>query len=74
MARAKISKVGGRTAVILPDEVAERFELFAGETVYVRDSARGLEITGMSPTEENDLRNGQRTLNHYRHHWRYAGE
>ena len=73
MARAQISNIRGRTAIVLPDEVANKFNVLSGETVYVRETARGLEISGMSPADDNDMRYAQATIQMYKDNWRYAG-
>ena len=73
MARAKISKIRGRTAIVIPDEVANKFNVLSGETVSVRETAQGLEISGMSPAADNDMRNAQATIQMYKDNWRYAG-
>lgn len=73
MARAKISNIRGRTAIVLPDDVAEKFNMMSGETVYVRETSRGLEISGMSPSDDNEMRNAQATIRMYKENWRYAG-
>lgn len=73
MARAKIATVKGKKAIVLPDDIARRLHLHPGDAVYVRETGRGIEITGMSPTEEDDLRNAQETMRAYREKWRFAG-
>ncbi|WP_416899588.1 MAG: hypothetical protein ACMVY4_07750 [Minwuia sp.] len=73
MARAKITKANGRTAVVLPDELAEKFRLGSGGTVYIRETGRGFEVSAMTPGEENDLRQAQESLRQYKQNWRYAG-
>lgn len=73
MARAKIATVKGKTAIVLPDGIAERLHVAAGETVYIRETSRGVEISAMSPMEEDDLRNAQKAMRAYREKWRFAG-
>jgi len=73
MARAKISKVRGKTAITLPDDLAKRFKLLPGATIYVRETSRSLEISGLSPADDNDMRNAQETIRQYKENWRYAG-
>lgn len=73
MARAKISTSKGRTAVLLPEDIADKFRLMPGQTVYVHETARGLEISGMSPADDNEMRNAQATIQMYKDNWRYAG-
>lgn len=73
MARAKIATVKGSKAVVLPDDIARRLHLMAGDTVYVRETSRGIEISAMSPMEEDDLRSAQEAMRAYREKWRFAG-
>jgi len=73
MARAKISRTQGKTSVVLPDDLAKRLRLLHGDTVYVRETARGFEVTGISPSDDNDIRQAQETVREYKDRWRYAG-
>lgn len=73
MARAKITSIKGKKAVVLPDDIARKLHLMAGDTVYIRETGRGIEISGMTPTEEDDLRTAQEAMKAYREKWRFAG-
>jgi len=73
MAKAKISRVQGRTALVLPEEVTKRFRLMAGDSVTIRETPRGLVIDRLNPLEEDNLRDAEQTLQKYKDTWRYAG-
>lgn len=73
MPRAKITRSQGKTSVVLPDDLAQRFQLLQGDTVYVRETARGFEITGISPADERGIRDAQEKARQYKDRWRYAG-
>ena len=49
MRRQALKKVGGSGATVLPKSMIERFQLDAGDEVYVVETSEGLLITPFDP-------------------------
>ena len=47
--RQTLKKVGGSVATVLPKSMIERFQLDAGDEVYVVETSEGLLITPFDP-------------------------
>ena len=49
MTKLKLTTIGNSTGVILPKELLERLRLDKGDTLYVVDTPRGIELTPYDP-------------------------
>ncbi|MEM7553949.1 MAG: AbrB/MazE/SpoVT family DNA-binding domain-containing protein [Cyanobacteria bacterium P01_A01_bin.84] len=43
--RLKVARVGDSTAIILPPELLEKFNIGKGDTLYVTETPRGFELS-----------------------------
>lgn len=71
--RTRLVRSGAELCVALPEEVVARLRLSAGDTVYLRETGQGIELTLMDPSDEDTLRQSQESMRRYRQQWRFAG-
>ena len=71
--RAVVVENDGHLNVILPDEIVQRFGVASGDTVYLRPTAHGLEITLLSPQEMEAIEDNRQRMQRYREQMRVAG-
>jgi putative addiction module antidote len=62
MVTAKLTKVGGATAVILPDDVVERLNLDKASTVGLVEDDGGYRLTWAEPTKDDQLTMAQEIM------------
>ena len=49
MAKVKVTTVGNSTGIVLPKELLERLRVRKGDSLYVVETARGIELTPYDP-------------------------
>jgi putative addiction module antidote len=49
MASLKLTTIGNSTGVVLPKEILQRLRVDRGDTLYVIETARGIELTPYDP-------------------------
>lgn len=63
----------GHLNVALPDELVQRFGISSGNTVYLRQTDHGIEITLLSPQEVEAIEDNRQRMQRYREQVRVAG-
>ncbi|MEC9347058.1 MAG: hypothetical protein VYB54_12590 [Pseudomonadota bacterium] len=71
--RAVVVENDGHLNVVLPDDLVQRFGVSSGDTVYLRQTDHGLEISLLSPQEREAIEDNRERMQRYRDHMRVAG-
>ena len=66
MSALKLTQIGNSVGVILPKETLARFKLVKGDTVFLTESANGLNLTPYDPELEEQLKLGREFMHDYR--------
>lgn len=66
MSALKLTQIGNSVGVILPKEVLARLKLVKGDTVFLTESANGLNLTPYDPELEEQLKLGREFMHDYR--------
>jgi len=66
MSALKLTKIGNSVGVILPKEALARLKLVKGDTVFLTESANGLNLTPYDPELEEQLKLGREFMHDYR--------
>jgi putative addiction module antidote len=66
MSALKLTQIGNSVGVILPKEALARFKLVKGDTVFLTESANGLNLTPYDPELESQLKLGREFMHDYR--------
>lgn len=66
MTALKLTQIGNSVGVILPKEVLTRLKLVKGDTVFLTESANGLNLTPYDPELEEQLKLGREFMHDYR--------
>lgn len=66
MTALKLTQIGNSVGVILPKEALARLKLVKGDTVFLTESADGLNLTPYDPELENQLKLGREFMRDYR--------
>ena len=66
MATLKLTQIGNSVGVILPKEALARLKLVKGDTVFLTESANGLNLTPYDPELEEQLKLGREFMHDYR--------
>ncbi len=66
MSALKLTQIGNSVGVILPKEALARFKLVKGDTVFLTESANGLNLTPYDPELEEQLKLGREFMHDYR--------
>ena len=62
MTRLKLTAIGNSTGVILPKEILERLHVDKGDTLYVLETANGIELTPYDPDFEKQMQAAERVM------------
>ena len=62
----KLTQIGNSVGVILPKEVLARLKLEKGDTVFVTESAGGINLTPYDPDLEEQLKAGREFMREFR--------
>lgn len=65
-AKLKITTVGNSVGVILPKEVLARLRVEKGDTVYVTETPKGIEISAFDERFARQMEAGERVMRKYR--------
>lgn len=66
MSTLKLTQIGNSLGVILPKETLARLKLVKGDTVFLTESANGLNLTPYDPELEEQLKLGREFMHEYR--------
>ncbi len=66
MSALKLTQIGNSVGVILPKEALARLKLVKGDTVFLPESATGLNLTPYDPELEEQLKLGREFMHDYR--------
>ena len=66
MTALKLTQIGNSVGVILPKEVLARLKLEKGDTVYVTESANGVNLTPYDPTLDKQVELGREFMHEFR--------
>jgi putative addiction module antidote len=66
MTALKLTQIGNSVGVILPREVLARLKLEKGDTVFVTESAGGINLTPYDPDLEEQLKAGREFMREFR--------
>lgn len=66
MSALKLTQIGNSVGVILPKEILARFKLVKGDTVFLTESANGMNLTPYDPELEEQLKLGREFMHDYR--------
>jgi putative addiction module antidote len=66
MSALKLTQIGNSLGVILPKEALARLKLVKGDTVFLTESANGLNLTPYDPELEEQLKLGREFMHDYR--------
>lgn len=55
MAALKITSIGGVAGIVLPEEVLHRLGVAPGDTLYLTETPRGIELTPLDPKVAQQL-------------------
>ena len=66
MLALKLTQIGNSVGVILPKEALARLKLVKGDTVFLTESANGLNLTPYDPELEEQLKLGREFMHDYR--------
>ena len=66
MPALKLTQIGNSVGVILPKEALARLKLVKGDTVFLTESANGLNLTPYDPELEEQLKLGREFMHDYR--------
>jgi putative addiction module antidote len=66
MSALKLTQIGNSVGVILPKEALARLKLAKGDTVFLTESANGLNLTPYDPDLEEQLKLGRAFMHDYR--------
>jgi putative addiction module antidote len=66
MSALKLTQIGNSLGVILPKEALARLKLVKGDTVFLTESANGLNLTPYDPELEDQLKLGREFMHEYR--------
>jgi putative addiction module antidote len=64
--RQTLKKIGGSVATVLPKSMLERFNLDAGDDVFVVETDKGLLVTPFDPDFEDAMQHYNRIAKKYR--------
>ena len=62
----KLTQIGNSVGVILPKEALARLKLVKGDTVFLTESANGLNLTPYDPELEEQLKLGREFMREFR--------
>ena len=66
MTALKLTQIGNSLGVILPKEALSRLKLVKGDTVFLTESANGLNLTPYDPELEEQLKLGREFMREFR--------
>lgn len=66
MSALKLTQIGNSVGVILPKEALARLKLVKGDTVFLTESANGLNLTPYDPELAEQLKLGREFMHDYR--------
>jgi putative addiction module antidote len=66
MSALKLTQIGNSVGLILPKEALARLKLAKGDTVFLTESANGLNLTPYDPELEEQLKLGREFMHDYR--------
>ncbi len=66
MSALKLTQIGNSVGVILPKEALARLKLVKGDTVFLTESANGLNLTPYDPELEVQLKLGREFMREFR--------
>ncbi|MBK7006808.1 MAG: AbrB/MazE/SpoVT family DNA-binding domain-containing protein [Burkholderiales bacterium] len=66
MSALKLTQIGNSVGVILPKEALARLKLVKGDTVFLTESANGLNLTPYDPELEEQLKLGREFMREFR--------
>lgn len=66
MSALKLTQIGNSVGVIFPKEVLARLKLVKGDTVFLTESANGLNLTPYDPELEEQLKLGREFMREFR--------
>lgn len=58
----KLTTVGNSTGVVIPKEILERLRVDKGDTLYVVETPRGIELTPYNPEFASQMEVAQRVM------------
>jgi len=62
MSSLKLTTIGNSTGVILPKEILQRLRVDRGDTLYVIETARGIELTPYDPEFAGQMEVAERVM------------
>ncbi len=62
MSALKLTQIGNSVGIILPKEVLARLKLVKGDTVYLTDSAGGVNLTAYDPEFDAQMTEARRIM------------
>lgn len=65
-ATLKITTVGNSVGVILPKEILSRLRVSKGDSVYVTETPKGIEISAYNERFARQMEAGERVMNKHR--------
>ena len=66
MTALKLTQIGNSVGLILPKDALARLKLAKGDTVFLTESANGLNLTPYDPELEEQLKLGREFMHDYR--------
>jgi hypothetical protein len=66
MTALKLTQIGNSVGVILPKELLAKLKLEKGDSVFVTESANGVNLSPYDPTLEEELALGREFMREYR--------
>ena len=65
-ATVKVTTVGNSIGIVLPKDVLERLHIEEGDTLYIRETPGGVQLTPYKPEFARVVRAGRRATSNYR--------
>jgi putative addiction module antidote len=66
MTTIKLTQIGNSVGLILPKELLARLKLEKGDTVFVTESAHGVNLSPYNPSLDEELALGREFMHDYR--------
>jgi putative addiction module antidote len=66
MTTLKLTQIGNSVGLILPKELLARLKLEKGDTVFVTESAHGVNLSPYNPSLDEELALGREFMHDYR--------
>ena len=65
MYKLKVTSIGNSCGIILPEEALAKLNVEAGETLYLKETANGFEISGADSEFEEEMQAARQVMTQY---------